>query len=786
MWKCIRVALLVWIYIQVCVGQVIHTTAALDVDNVFTGANQFTQSLTLVDSICLSGVAGKVIVCSDSTSHRLKFNSNATGSVFAVGIVTAATAGNCLQAASNGIDAQDAGAPCGSGGGGGIGGGGTLNTVPLWTPNSTTLGNSLITQSVSGNGTMQITKPDSTHLTNLSLAGGNIVTTTLYTATAVCPGSTCYALNQLENYSSTTAPSENAAIKVTSSFTPTNTSGTITTATVAGIDILTQGAGSNGGGTANITNLYGIKDIVQIASIGSPDLGTVTNQYGIAVQSGTTAGGGTGSYNVTTNKTIDVMTPVSNTAHITTDYGIYVEPMSNGQVSGTTNHYGIYIDDQGIGNFANATWYGLFIAPQTTGPGFTKPTPAMSVGGVNVYAGAGVPSLNCGSTPSLYLNSTAASTATLEYGCISGTTWTAISGGGGGAVSSVFGRTGAVVAVSGDYTAALVTNAVSTAAANTGGASMTLNMAASTSASAFRVPNIAAATTTTAGSIVYDTTNKNFHAGANGVDNLVGIFPTAVSPANNDCVKFSVISGVVTLNTAGAACGGSGIGGSGVATFIPVFTGATTLSNSLIVDDGTTLSYSGTGGISLASSNAGFTGLGQGVAQPIAPNSVGLTAPVSVTGYNLIFPGAAGNGYQKWTNSTNLVTGAFHAVVDPIGTNLDLTGQSGSLGAQTMVASAPVAGRYTIDYYVSESAGCATPSPGGVTATFSWTDATTGRTLVSSSLAFTASPGVGDTIRGSIPLWAASGSAITAITTYTACTTGTATYDIHAWVTEAQ
>jgi hypothetical protein len=40
-------------------------------------------------------------------------------------------------------------------------------------------------------------------------------------------------------------------------------------------------------------------------------------------------------------------------------------------------------------------------------------------------------------------------------------------GGGGGAVASVFGRTGAVVAASGDYTAAQVTNAAATNAANT-------------------------------------------------------------------------------------------------------------------------------------------------------------------------------------------------------------------------------------------------------------------------------------------------------------------------------
>ncbi len=47
-------------------------------------------------------------------------------------------------------------------------------------------------------------------------------------------------------------------------------------------------------------------------------------------------------------------------------------------------------------------------------------------------------------------------------GCTASNTWTQQGGSGGGAVSSIFGRTGAVVAAAGDYTAAQVTNAVST------------------------------------------------------------------------------------------------------------------------------------------------------------------------------------------------------------------------------------------------------------------------------------------------------------------------------------
>jgi hypothetical protein len=48
------------------------------------------------------------------------------------------------------------------------------------------------------------------------------------------------------------------------------------------------------------------------------------------------------------------------------------------------------------------------------------------------------------------------------FGCTAANIWIPEGGGGGGAVSSIFGRTGAVVASAGDYTAAQVTNAVST------------------------------------------------------------------------------------------------------------------------------------------------------------------------------------------------------------------------------------------------------------------------------------------------------------------------------------
>lgn len=103
---------------------------------------------------------------------------------------------------------------------------------------------------------------------------------------------------------------------------------------------------------------------------------------------------------------------------------------------------------------------------------------------------------------------------------------------------------------------------------NTGGASFTLDMSASTSAASLRAPNIAGAAPTTAGTIAYDTTNKNLHVGANSVDTIAGLFLASALPTDQDCIKASVSSSVVRLASAGAACG-SGSGGSAGA---PLFT----------------------------------------------------------------------------------------------------------------------------------------------------------------------------------------------------------------------
>lgn len=126
-------------------------------------------------------------------------------------------------------------------------------------------------------------------------------------------------------------------------------------------------------------------------------------------------------------------------------------------------------------------------------------------------------------------------------------------------------RTGVVLPLSGDYLASQVTNAVDKTAANTGGAGMTLDMSASTTANAHKVPVVAGATATANGALAYDSTNNNLHAAQNGADAKVATY--TATPGNGNCANWSVSGGTIKLGDAGAACGSSSGGGGGVLTY---------------------------------------------------------------------------------------------------------------------------------------------------------------------------------------------------------------------------
>ncbi len=93
----------------------------------------------------------------------------------------------------------------------------------------------------------------------------------------------------------------------------------------------------------------------------------------------------------------------------------------------------------------------------------------------------------------------------------------------------------------------------------------------------------------------------------------------------------------------------------------------------------------GTGG-----STAGFVGLAQGTAQSISTNTVGLMAPTSVTGYNIVFPSAAWTGLLNFVNAANVVT-ASNANANDVSAPVFAADAGGSDTYTATLAPAPAA-----------------------------------------------------------------------------------------------
>lgn len=102
----------------------------------------------------------------------------------------------------------------------------------------------------------------------------------------------------------------------------------------------------------------------------------------------------------------------------------------------------------------------------------------------------------------------------------------------------------------------IITSAFFNDQANTGTAALTVDMRLSTSAASFLLPKIAGVSTGTSAALAYDPTSNNLHAGINNADSVVPV--TTVTPVNNNCPKWIVVSGNFQLGDSGAPCGGGG------------------------------------------------------------------------------------------------------------------------------------------------------------------------------------------------------------------------------------
>ena len=232
-------------------------------------------------------------------------------------------------------------------------------------------------------------------------------------------------------------------------------------------------------------------------------------------------------------------------------------------------------------------------------------------------------------------------------------------------------------------------------------------------------------------------------------------------------------------------------------------------SASLLSDNGTTATYTGTGGVSTPSvqaTNSVNTGSGTtvcGSATACWGAAEAATGATPTAGQDSMRPDTS-HTYKCSMNGASEPSCAFAALnllptyagltgagltFPTILATLDQTGIStaNSGSPQNILASTPAAGHYTGHIYIDQSAGCATLGLGAFTAVINWTDATHARVSATQTLTVaTADTGTGDFIDFPFGFWAANATAVTVTATYTACTTGTWTYDLHAWVAETK
>lgn len=130
------------------------------------------------------------------------------------------------------------------------------------------------------------------------------------------------------------------------------------------------------------------------------------------------------------------------------------------------------------------------------------------------------------------------------------------------------------------------------------------------------------------------------------------------------------------------AGGGSGCNPAGAAGVVQASNGSGACQDTLATDNGTSLTYTGTGGIvansgitaGASGSGAGFVKMGQGAAIGHATaNNIVVESPASVTAYELILPGTSASGVVHRSNSSNVDTESVSAVVGSDMTNNTVT-----------------------------------------------------------------------------------------------------------------
>jgi hypothetical protein len=226
-------------------------------------------------------------------------------------------------------------------------------------------------------------------------------------------------------------------------------------------------------------------------------------------------------------------------------------------------------------------------------------------------------------------------------------------------------------------------------------------------------------------------------------------------------------------------------------------TGLFLIGNGRCIDNGTTLSYTGTGGISATSvtttggSLSGGLGFGQGPSHTAGTCAgvacIGLQAPVTVStnGWYTLPPAPTTGVLQSGPVASGIAT--LSTSGDSSHSTL-LPSQIASIATTTVCPATAggcnSSGMYVISWSIRSSVSCATPGPAGVTLTLGWTDDVGAKTFIVPQTG-TGSSGtsvaLGNTTNfghGTLLVNSSGVNPITYSTTYAACTTGTATYNL--------
>lgn len=228
-------------------------------------------------------------------------------------------------------------------------------------------------------------------------------------------------------------------------------------------------------------------------------------------------------------------------------------------------------------------------------------------------------------------------------------------------------------------------------------------------------------------------------------------------------------------------------------------TGFFVTGNPRLTENGTTLIYTGTGGIqaqAFVTTNTSLAGgfdFAQGPTNtasqcgPTPVNCIGIQAPTTVnTNGWYTLPPAPTAGVMSWSvPASGIVTGSTSGDSNH---STSLTGQTASISSTNLCPASAGAcnssplGMYEIAWTIRSSVACATPGPAGVTLTIGWTDDVGAKTFVvpqSGTGSSGTSVALGSTSnfgQGQLVLTTTGAAAITYATTYAACTTGTGTY----------